>query len=160
MKLAGVVLGLVLVGVAGWYLIPGFLHRTPQATHGSLPAPGGTLPERAHPLEPPETREEEVRRRFTQERQPLFRFMRERFGSIIVGCAEGEDVDTLDVTLTRNDADTLQTVMTGVVLPYGREYGFRHVRFYIPSPPSSPDPRTLIAEAALSEQGRWTLFPK
>ncbi|MGC8668568.1 MAG: hypothetical protein ACP5VE_10695 [Chthonomonadales bacterium] len=160
MKAAAVILGVALVASAGWLVVPRLLRSAPPGGAKPQSALFGAPLKRSQPLEPPQTREEEVRRRFTRERLPLFRYIQEQYGSVVTGIAEGEELDTLEITLARGDAETLQRVMTGALIPYGREYGFRYVRFYIPSPPGSPDPRTLIAEASCNDEGRWTLFPK
>lgn len=160
MKAAAAVLGVLVVVAAGWMVVPLLLRHPPRAGATGPTGPMAAPPARSRPLEAPRTREEEIRRRFTQEREPFFRFLRERCPSTVSAFEEGEQIDTLDLTLAGEGADVLQAVMDQVVIPYGREYGFRHVRFFVPSPPGSPDPRKLIAEASCSDDGKWALFPR
>lgn len=163
MKALGVVLGLLIVGLATLLLVRFSGHAHGPAV-GVSAASGGIDPSQAprpdHPIGAPLTREQEVRQQFAAKRIPFFRFLKENYGNVVIHFAVTDDVDTLDLAVTSADDQTLKTIVENAVSPTAKQYGFRRIRFYTLNPQGSVEPATLVAESTYDDAGHWNTFRK
>jgi hypothetical protein len=119
--------------------------------------PGGSGPN----LAPPQTPEQKALADYEAQRAPLYTFLREKCGSLIVeGRPALDDRSILSLYTTRSDDRIVTDILAQVVTPYVYGYGFRHVRFYLPNPPGSVERYHLTAEANADESGNWQAFQK
>ncbi len=101
-----------------------------------------------------------MREELGRRRLPFYRFLRENYSGTVEHFGVTDALDTLDLVVNRSDDATLQGLLSNAVGPNAKEYGFTRVRFYVPNPPGSADPTTLIAEASYDGAGRWNTFKK
>jgi hypothetical protein len=168
MKAAGAIAGLLIAAVAAYFVFgrkpaaPGnTLSGTSQTAFSSSDSSGGSsIPKPDRPLNAPLTKEEETREEFARKRLPFYKFLRDNYSQIIKNFAVTDSLDTLDVEVTKSDDETLANIISNAVSPTAKQYGFRKVRFYVPNPPNSPQPVTLIAESTYDDAGRWNTFKK
>jgi hypothetical protein len=162
MKALGAICGLLIVGVAAYFLL------RPASPASVRAAPGGTgqsgngtqlrTPDQA--IHAPLTHEDEIREELGNKRLPFYRFLREKFGEQIQHFGVTEQLDTLDLQVATADDQTIKYILENAVTPTAKQYGFKKVRFYIPNPPSLSEPMTLVAESTDDGSGQWTTFKK
>jgi len=129
----------------------------PSASATSADA-GAPRPEQ--PLSAPLSREAQLRQDLSRKRIPYFRFLHDNFGDTIEHFSVLDDLDTLDLYVSRSDNKTLMDVVQRAVAPRASEYGFRRVRFYVPNPATAATPFAIVAEATDDGSGRWSIFQK
>lgn len=168
MKAAGALAGLLIAALAA-YLIFVRKPATPATTHNgssqsasagsdTIQPFGGPKPDR--PLNTPQTKEEEVREEYARRRLPYYKFLKDNYSDIVKNFAVTENLDTLDLEVTKTDDETLANIISNAVSPTAKQYGFRKVRFYVPNPSNSVQPVTLVAESTYDDAGRWNTFKK
>ena len=135
---------------------------SPSATSALPPitaigSPGGNGPN----LAPPQTPEQKALADYEAQRAPLYAFLREKCGRLIVeGRPALDDRSILSLYTTRSDDHIVTDILAQAVQPYVYGYGFRHVRFYLPNPSGSVERYHLAAEANADERGNWQAFQK
>jgi hypothetical protein len=164
---AGLLVGLLLVGAAGMWLAP----RLRPATQ-TLAAPAGVVPDRssgmpapatrdpATPLRTPRSEDQRLRDAVTRQRIPFYRFLHDQFADSIEHAAEMTDVETIDLVVRKADNETILHIVQQALAPRARQYGFERARFYVRNPRGSADPYTVVAEASHDGSGRWNTFWK
>src|SRR5205823_4908567 len=119
-----------------------------------------TPPSPSHSLSAPLPPSDAVREDFSKKRLPFYKFLRDKYSPPVEHFAVTEQLDTLDLQVSRGDTETLQFIIANAVAPTAREYGFRKVRFYVANPSGSVQPNTLIAESTDDGTGHWNTFRK
>ena len=167
MKAAGAIAGLLIGAIFAYFLfgrkqipsaVPSSSDRSVSGSLDSSASSGPPKPDR--PINAPLTREEEIRQEFSRKRLPFYKFLRDNYSELIKNFAVTESVDTLDLEVTKSDSETLANIISNAVSPTAKQYGFRKVRFYVPNPPNSVQPVTLVAESTYDDAGRWNTFMK
>ncbi len=167
MKIAAVMLGLAVVALIAWFLLPYALPEhgrrapapaAPSARQDDRPTTEAPRPDSR--LEAPLSPEERRRQELSEKRLPFYRYLRQNFSQYIERFAVTENLDTLDLVVTREEDDILNGLVREAVSPQAREYGFRRVRFYVRAAPGSVDPYRLVAESSCDDTGRWITFRK
>lgn len=164
MKVAAVLLGLLIVGAATFLLVRPQGHGgatvAPSATPTESGQDSGQAPRPSQPLDAPLSREDEVRQQFAAKRIPFFRYLHDNWGGVVTHFAVTEEIDTLDLVVSKTDDETLRQVVENAVSPTAKEYGFRRIRFYKLNSPESVKAATLIAESTYDDAGHWNTFRK
>lgn len=112
-------------------------------------------------LAPPISKEQQEIAEYERQRAPLYTFLREKCGLLVVdGQPALDDRATLSLYCTRSDSTIVTDVLTQIVKPYVYSYGFRHVRFYLPTPRGQVERWHLAAEAQAVGPHSWQAFEK
>src|SRR5437763_15387006 len=111
MKAAGALAGLLIAGFAAYLIFARKPAAPVNCTNGSSqttsansdgsPTIGGPKP--AHPLNAPQTKEEETREEYARRRLPYYKFLKDNYSDIIKNFAVTENLDTLDLEVTKTD---------------------------------------------------------
>lgn len=168
MKALGVLLGLLLVGVMAWLLMPRLLRRAdspPNAPAARMPGQITEARQTEKVVETPLSDDEKMREDLIQKRLPYYQELRQQFADVLVPLpnertAPKDALDTLELIVTQEEDAALLRLMQDAITPQARRYGFRRVQFYVRNPSSDPQPRHLIAEASEDGAGHWNLFRK
>lgn len=159
--LLGAVIGLLLVGLAGYLALGRKAPATAPQPPVSVPDAGlSGPPTPAAPVTAPLSREDQLREELGRKRLPFFRFLRDNYGEIIERFSVLEDFDTLDLVVKQADERTLTSIIQQAIAPSAKQYGFRRVRFYTRNPPNSVEPFKVVAESSEDGSGRWNTFMK
>jgi len=159
MRAVGALLG-VAVAIAAVWVALAVLRGRPAPT---APPAGSARSADAGPpssIEAPLPAEEETRRNLDRRRLPFYRLLRDQYADVVLRFGVTGDLDTLDLVVTQADDATVNGLISSVVAPNAKAYGFRRVRFFVRSPRESVDPLTLVAEASQSDAGVWTTWRK
>ncbi len=162
MKVIAAVMGIALALLAGWLALPlvrGASGTAPGAGTGTTSG-GSATTTRREPLDVPLPEAQRAKQDLDLKRLPFYRILRDQYSSVILKFGVTGDQDTLDLVVAQSDNDTLSGLLTGVVGPNAKTYGFRRVRFFVRSPQGSIDPVTIVAESTLSDAGSWTTWRK
>jgi hypothetical protein len=167
MKIVAVIIGLAVVALIVWLILPYAVPQNGRGASSSTSRPSATDPSRSTEaprpdkrLEAPLSPEEQRREEMSEKRLPFYRYLRQNYSQAIERFAVTENLDTLDLVVTREDDATLNGLVREAISPQAREYGFRRVRFYVRAAPGSVDPYRLVAESSYDETGRWITFRK
>lgn len=164
MKIMAVMLGLAVVALIAWFLLPYALpEHSRRAPDPAARQDDRRTTEALRPdsrLEAPLSPEEQRRQELSEKRLPFYRYLRQNFSQFIERFAVTENLDTLDLVVTRDEDEMLNGLVREAVSPQAREYGFRRVRFYVRTAPGSSDPYRLVAESSCDDTGRWITFRK
>jgi hypothetical protein len=127
--------------------------RTPPTVPSALPFD--------RPVEPPRTTEQREKEDIEARRGPYYSWIKRTLGDRLDGWQPAhDDPATLELYLMRNDPRMITRLLEVAVQPYARQYGFVHVRLFLPNPPGSVDRYRLYAEANPDENGAWHAFIK
>ena len=162
--LLGAVVGLLLVGLAGYFALVrktlSAAPRPPASAETTSPDMSGGAPHPSTPVAPPMSREEQLREELGRKRLPFYRYLRDNYGDIIERFSVLDDFDTLDLVVKQADERTLTALIQRAIAPSAKQYGFRRVRFYTRNAPTSVEPFTVVAESSEDGSGRWNTFMK
>jgi hypothetical protein len=95
-------------------------------------------------------------------RGPLYDWVRTNMHEILVGWQPAStDPATLDLYMARESYSAdISLCMNNLVEPYATRYGFSHVQFFVPNPPTDAAPWRLDSEATPDANGNWHLYKK
>jgi len=181
----GKILGLLLIAIASalliyWIVVPSLVptlnRQMPQASApagvpgqspaSSLPGiPQSNIPA-AEPsaqtsLAPPRTPEQQAVDDLEAKRKPYYDWVWHTAGGLVAEVAPADDDRSTLVIYTRQDTpDIVTTLARDVVFPYAFQYGFRHIRFFIPNPPDMVERYRFDSEANRGDDNKWNLFKK
>lgn len=115
----------------------------------------------AAPITPPRTAPQREADSLESRRTPYYRWLHTKFGDTLAAQqASSSDAATLDLYTTRADPALVLYLLGQAVQPYADQYGFNHVRFFMPNPAGSVERYRFAAEASPSPDGSWKAFEK
>jgi hypothetical protein len=137
----------------------------PPPAAESMPAPTsatGTSPVLpAARIAPPRSATQREADDIEARRAPDSQWLRSKFGDTLAGeQSSSSDQATLDLYTNRSDSTLVLTLLGQAVQPYADQYGFNHVRFFMPNPTGSVEQYRFAAEASPSPDGSWKAFEK
>jgi hypothetical protein len=105
----------------------------------------------------PEDREYEA---VEKQRAPFYTWVRQNFAAVTAIRPDPGDQATLQIYIAQNDPQIVTALVHDVVAPYGKRYGFRRARFFLPNPPGNVDRYRLDSESTPDSGGVWNTFRK
>ncbi len=114
-------------------------------------------------IDVPLTSEQRSQENLELRRSPLYEWIRSNTLGILVGWQPSSaDPATLDLYMSRADsyASQMSLCMDNLVAHYATKYGFNHVRFFAPNPPTDIDQWHVDSEATPDANGKWNLYKK
>ena len=128
---------------------------TPTSSREDSPAPPAAR------IAPPRNATQREADDIEARRAPYYRWLHSQFGDTLAGeQSNSSDQATLDLYTNRSDSSLVLTLLGQAVQPYADQYGFNHVRFFMPNPPGSVEQYRFAAEASPSPDGSWKAFEK
>ena len=162
----GAMVGVLLISSLGWFLLvrkP--LIATPNSVPGSVGNGSASTPTESgagnqnNPLTPMANADRQ-RADIDKKRLPLFHLLRDKYDKLIYRVAVLDDLETLDIVLTKPDNETIALLVSEVVQPVAKKYAFRRFRWYERTPSNSQEPVHNVAETSMDDSGRWNTFWK
>src|SRR5262249_17878154 len=112
-------------------------------------------------LAPPRTPEQRANDDLEAKRAPYYRWVREQAAGLVSDVRPADDDGSALVIYTTSDTpDIVSTLASDVIAPAAFQYGFRHVRFFVPNPPGSVSQYRYDAESNADPDGSWHTFHK
>lgn len=94
-------------------------------------------------------------------RAPYYQWLRTNYGDVLAAeQPNSSDTATLDLYTRRADPSLTLWLVAHAVQPYADQYGFNHVRFFAPNPPTEVERYRFAAEASPDRDGQWHAFEK
>ena len=121
-----------------------------------------TSPALPNPLiAPPQTASQREADDIEVRRAPYYRWLHSKFGDVLSAQqSSSADAATLDLYTTQADPSLVLSLLGQAGQPYADQYGFNHVRFFMPNAPGSVERYRFAAEASPSADRRWKAFEK
>jgi hypothetical protein len=108
----------------------------------------------------PRTPEEREYEDLEAKRAPFYTWVRQNFSYVSALRPAQEDQATLEIYSRADDPRVVTTLLHDAVAPYGKRYGFRRVRYFLPNSPGSVDRYRLDSESTPDASGVWNTFRK
>ena len=133
---------------------------SPEVADPGSGAPNATVSPLA-PLAPPRTPQQQATDELEARRAPYYEWIRRVAGDRVSDVTVADDDRaTLVLTARADTPDMVTSLAHDVVYPYAFQYGFRHVRFYVPNAPGSVERYRFDAEANCDKANHWNVFKK
>lgn len=168
---------LVYLLAAPHFLAPGTSPTVPTATPTSIAGtPGDSAnagsslaPDASNPsgnsvsnsprIEVPRSNAQREHDDLEAKRGPFYDWIRKNMKDVLVGWEpSASDPATLDLYLGRDDPSRIPWLMQNLVTVYAHQYGFDHVRFFLPT--NTSDHWRLDSESSFDDTGTWNTFRK